>query len=90
MSVRSVVLHRDVFWLGRQWAVTGFGIQAVSKKHKMRFDIDVSQIWNDDLDAPMRGEPWFDAADFAEALAKARQRANEAPQTFVAPLSDER
>lgn len=90
MGVRDVVLHRDVFWLGRQWAVTGYGIQAVSQKHNMKFDIDVSQIWNEDLDAPMREEPWFDTKDFAEAVERARQRAREAPTTFRPPLGDER
>ncbi|KAA0076811.1 hypothetical protein CIW50_11600 [Tardiphaga sp. P9-11] len=86
----DVVLHRDVFWLGKQWAVTGYGIQAVSQKHNMKFDIEVSQIWNEDLDALMRDEPWFDAQDFAQALDRARQRATEAPTTFKPPLSDER
>jgi hypothetical protein len=85
-----VVLHRDVYWLGKQWAVTGYGVQAVSKKHNMKFDIDVSQIWNEDLDAPMRDQPWFDAADFAEALEHARKRAQESPLTFRPPLGDER
>jgi hypothetical protein len=32
-------LHRDIFWLGRQWAVTGFGIQAVNQKLNMQFDV---------------------------------------------------
>lgn len=85
-----MVLHRDVYWLGKQWAVTGYGVQAVSKKHNMKFDIDVSQIWNEDLDAPMRDQPWFDAADFAEALEHARKRAQESPLTFRPPLGDER
>ena len=89
-GVRGVVLHRDVFWLGKQWAVTGFGVQAVSKKHNMTFDIDVSQIWGDDLDAPMRDEPWFDAADFAEAVTVARRRAEESPLTFQPPMDNER
>lgn len=86
----SRVLHRDIFWLGRQWAVTGYGIQAVSQKHKMKFDIDVSQIWKEDLDVRLRDEAWFDAADFAEALARARKRAQEAPSSFRPPLGDER
>lgn len=85
-----MVLHRDVFWLGRQWAVTGYGVQAVSKKHNMKFDIEVSQIWGDDLDASMRDLPWFDAKDFAEAVERARKRATEEPLTFRPPLSDER
>jgi hypothetical protein len=89
MDVTSV-LHRDVFWLGRQWAVTGYGIQAVSRKHDMKFDIDVSQIWKEDLDAAMRDLSWFDATDFAEAVARARQRVQEAPMTFRPPLGDER
>ncbi|MGM4916919.1 hypothetical protein [Tardiphaga sp. 813_E8_N1_3] len=86
----DVVLHRDVFWLGKQWAVTGYGIQAVSQKYNMKFDIEVSQIWNEDLDALMRDEPWFDAQDFAQAVDRARQRAMEAPLTFKPTLSDER
>jgi len=84
------VLHRDIYWLGRQWAVTGYGIQAVSNKLDMKFDIEAMRVWEDDLDAMMRGESWFDAADFAEALAVARRRAREQPETFRAPLSDER
>jgi hypothetical protein len=84
------VLHRDIYWLGKQWAVTGYGIQAVSNKHEMRFDVPATDIWGADLDAPMRDLPWFDAADFAEALAVARQRAQENPRTFQPPMSDER
>jgi hypothetical protein len=86
----TLVLHRDVFWLGRQWAVTGYGIQAVSQKYNMKYDIDVSRIWSEDLDAAMRDAAWFDAADFAEALSRARQRAQEAPASFRPPLGDER
>ncbi|QUS41050.1 hypothetical protein RPMA_21040 [Tardiphaga alba] len=85
-----MVLHRDVFWLGRQWAVTGYGVQAVSKKYNMKFDIEVSRIWDDNLDAPMRDLPWFNAPDFAEALERARKRSQEEPLTFRPPLSDER
>ena len=85
-----MVLHRDVFWLGRQWAVTGYGVQAVSQSHQMRFDVSADQIWNDDLDAPMRGEPWFDADDFAQALDVARRRSRDNPTIFQPPMSDER
>ena len=85
-----MVLHRDIFWLGRQWAVTGYGIQLVSSKHGMRFDVPAADIGHDDLDAPMRDEPWFDAADFSEALTVARRRAEESPLTFQPPMSNER
>ncbi|HEY8337584.1 MAG TPA: hypothetical protein VIQ05_27625 [Tardiphaga sp.] len=84
------MLHRDIYWLGRQWAVTGYGIQAVSNKLDMKFDIEATRIWEDDLDAAMRGESWFDPADFAEALAVAQRRAREQPEAFRVPLSDER
>jgi hypothetical protein len=84
------VLHRDIYWLGKQWAVTGYGIQSVSDKHEMRFDVAAVRIWDDDLDAPMRAESWFDAVDFAEALAMARKRSLENPRTFQSPMSDER
>ena len=71
--------HRDVFWLGRQWAVTGFGIQAVNQKLGTKFDIEASRIGEDGLAAPMQSEPWFDAEDFAEALGVARSRSQETP-----------
>ncbi len=29
-----MALHRDIFWVGRQWAVTGYGIQACNQKQK--------------------------------------------------------
>ncbi len=69
------MLHRDIFWLGRQWCVTGFGIQIIDKKMKMRFDIPISRIWEDNLTSHLVLEPWFDAEDFAQAVALARARA---------------
>ena len=85
-----MVLHRDIFWLGRQWAVTGYGIQLVSTKHDMRFDVPAADIVRDDLDAPLRDEPWFDPADFADALQVARRRVEESPMIFQPPMSNER
>ncbi len=83
-------MHRDVFWLGRQWAVTGYGIQTVSKKFAMKFDVEAKRIWEEDIDALMRDEPWFDASDFADAVKQARNLSNEAPSSFWAAPSDER
>jgi hypothetical protein len=28
----TMALHRDIYWVGRQWAVTGYGIQACDQK----------------------------------------------------------
>lgn len=76
------VLHKDVYWLGRQWAVTGYGIQAVDQNHKMKFDIEASRIGANNLDEAMESEPWFDVEDFKEASRIARKRLEESPQTF--------
>ena len=37
-------LHRDIHWIGRQWAVTGLGMQLIDQKLKGFFDIEVSQL----------------------------------------------
>ena len=86
----ALVLHRDIFWLGKQWAVTGYGVQAIDRRLEMKFDIEASRIWDDHLAEQLQAEPWFDAGDFAEALALARTRAQEAPLTFQPAHSDER
>jgi hypothetical protein len=78
----EMTLHRDIYWLGRQWAVTGHGIQAVNKKLNMRFDVEASGIWQDGIDEPMRQLDWFDAEDFAEALRVARRLSQETPAKF--------
>jgi len=85
-----MTLHRDIYWLGRQWAVTGHGIQAVNKKLHMRYDIVASRIWEDGADEPMRGLAWFDAEDFAEALRVARRLSQEAPARFQPLASGEK
>ena len=78
-------LHRDGFWLGQQWAVTGFGIQAVNQKLEKKFDIEESRIRDDDLAGAMQSEPWFDPKDFAEALRVARERY---PQVTLQPAQE--
>jgi hypothetical protein len=77
-----MTLHRDIYWLGRQWAVTGHGIQAVNKRLNMRFDVEASRVWEEDIDAPMRELDWFNAEDFAEALQVARRLSQETPAKF--------
>ena len=42
-----MALHRDIYWVGRQWAVTGYGIQACDQKQKGQFDIEASRLWED-------------------------------------------
>jgi hypothetical protein len=79
-------LHRDIFWVGRQWAVTGQGMQAVDQKQKSKFDIEISRLWDDDLLDGLSGERWFNLDDFSQGLAIARARYPEPPhRTKPAP-----
>jgi hypothetical protein len=76
-----MALHRDIFWVGRQWAVTGFGMQAVDRKLKGKFDIEVSRLWEDGLLEGIRAEAWLNVADFEKALGFARKHYPQAPGT---------
>ncbi|MGL6060854.1 MAG: hypothetical protein ACRC1G_09205 [Bradyrhizobium sp.] len=75
-------LHRDIFWLGRQWAVTGFGMQAINQKHGGEFDIPIERLWDDDLPDAVCGQKWFNPEDFNKGLALARARF---PQSLATP-----
>ena len=85
-----MVLHRDIYWLGKQWAVTGYGVQVVDKKLEMRFDVEADRIFEEGLAEPMRSESWFDEQDFILALGVARRRARENPTTFRQVMTDEK
>jgi hypothetical protein len=86
----ALVLHRDIFWLGKQWAVTGYGIQAINKKLEMTFDVEASRIWDEGLADALQSQPWFDHDDFICALGIARRRSREAPLTFQPAQTNER
>jgi len=74
-----MALHRDIFWIGRQWAVTGFGMQAINQKHDGRFDIPIERLWDDDLLDGVREQKWFNPDDFAKGLAIAQARHPKPP-----------
>jgi hypothetical protein len=69
-----MALHRDIFWIGRQWAVTGHGMQLIDQRLMGAFDIEAARLWDDDLVARMRAKAWLNAADFDKGLAVARTR----------------
>jgi hypothetical protein len=69
-----MALHRDIHWVGRQWAVTGFGIQAIDQRLKGSFDIEVSRLWDEIAVERTRALAWLNAADFDKALEIARAR----------------
>jgi hypothetical protein len=74
-----MALHRDIYWVGRQWAVTGHGMQAVDQKQKSKFDIEVSRLWEDDLSEILCAQTWFNPEDFSKGLSIARARYPEPP-----------
>jgi hypothetical protein len=67
-------LHRDIHWIGRQWAVTGHGMQLIDQKLKGFFDIEASRLWEEALVETMRGKEWINVADFDKGLEVARKR----------------
>jgi|SRR5215510_704294 len=77
-----MALHRDIFWIGRQWAVTGSGMQVINQKHGGEFDIPIERLWDDDLSDAVCEQKWFNADDFNKGLAVARARY---PQSLARP-----
>jgi hypothetical protein len=75
VRVRGERLHR-IHWQGRQWAVTGYGLE----KRDGTYAIAKDRLWNSDFEDNHAGwvrhmglKIWIDLADFAEALRVARQ-----------------
>ena len=69
-----MALHRDIFWVGRQWAVTGAGIQAVDQRLRGVLDIDIARLWDDAHVQSRRAKPGVNLEDFDAAVTMARAR----------------
>lgn len=69
-----MALHRDIYWVGRQWAVTGYGMQAVDPRLQGQFDIETIRLWEDGLSESLNAGGWLNREDFAKALSVARAR----------------
>jgi hypothetical protein len=80
-----MALHRDIYWVGRQWAVTGYGIQACDQKQKGQFDIDGSRLWEDGVQERLRELKWFNSEDFDKAVSVARKYYPEPPRETPLP-----
>jgi hypothetical protein len=82
-----MALHRDIHWIGRQWAVTGHGMQLIDQKLQGFFDIEIARLWDESHIATMHAKQWLNAADFDKGLAVARARF---PQSMlpVTPLPE--
>ena len=80
-----MALHRDIFWIGRQWAVTGHGMQLIDQRLEGAFDIEAARLWDDDLIESLRAKAWLKAEDFDKGLAVARTRHPAGSTSGVAP-----
>ena len=88
-----MALHREIYWVGKQWAVTGDGVQACDQKRKSQFDIAPDRLWDDDLVERLRANKWLNVEDLEKALSIARERfpepsrkpARSAPEIATAP-----
>lgn len=74
VRVTGEALHEPIYWQGRQWAVTSFGIEARDGK----YPIAGSRVWEDNGGhgwiEHMEEKEWVDLSDFTEALRLARAR----------------
>ena len=61
-------------------------MQAINQKLGGQFDVEIERLWDDDWLDFLRGQPWFNAEDFAKGLAIARARYPEPPQGSPPPL----
>ena len=80
-----MALHRDIFWIGRQWAVTGHGMQLIDQRLEGAFDIEAARLWDDDLIENLRAKAWLKAEDFDKGLTIARTR-HQLPSGAVPPV----
>jgi hypothetical protein len=83
-----MALHRDIYWVGKQWAVTGNGVQACDQKQKSQFDIDPARLWDGDVVERLRSNKWLNVEDLEKALSIARQRFPEETLKTVRPASE--
>jgi hypothetical protein len=74
-----MALHRDIYWVGKQWAVTGHGVQACNQKQKSQFDIEGARLWDDGVQEAVRAEKWVNTDDFEKAIDMARKYYPEPP-----------
>jgi hypothetical protein len=82
-----MALHRDILWIGRQWAVTGHGMQLIDQRLEGAFDIEVNRLWDDDLIEGMRAKAWLKAEDFEKGLEVARERHSQPQAGSSAPVA---
>jgi hypothetical protein len=78
VRVGGDALTEPIYWQGRQWAVTPYGVECRDGK----YPIQANRLWENDEDygwvTHMAEKDWVDLPDFAEALRIARRRERRA------------
>jgi len=69
-----MALHRDIYWVGRQWAVTGYGLQLIDQRLNGVFDIEIERLRDEPVLDAMRAHKWLKAEDFEKAITAAHKR----------------
>ena len=69
-----MALHRDIYWVGRQWAVTGYGLQLIDQRLNGVFDIEIERLRDEPALDAMRAHKWLKAEDFEKAITAAHKR----------------
>jgi len=82
-----MALHRDIYWVGRQWAVTGYGLQLIDQRLKGVFDIEIDRLWDQSVLDTMRARGWLKAEDFEKAITAAHKRFPEPARSRPDPQS---
>src|SRR5260370_19350030 len=80
-----MAVNGEIYWVGRQWAVTGYGMQACDQRQKSEFDIEASRLGEDEVLDGMRALEWLNREDFEKALSVARKHYPEPPRKAAAP-----
>lgn len=74
VRVTGEALQEPIYWKGRQWAVTSYGIEARNGKYLIKGE----RVWEDNRSygwvEHMAEKEWVDLSDFVEALRLARAR----------------
>ena len=83
-----MALHRDIFWVGRQWAVTGYGMQLIDQKVKGYFDIEVARLWDAEVVEGLLAKGWLNAGDFNKGLTVARAIIDQLPDEDIIYVGD--
>lgn len=78
-------LHRDIHWLGRQWAVTGHGLQLINQKQMGYYDIEAARLWDARV-TEVQSKAWIDRPDFDKALEIARGKFAQMAPADLPPL----